>query len=374
MRIALLQKNFHPNSIGLIRGLLAREHEVLNVVQYASGIKSGSGSVEVPTVLIGYGRMSQWLLGGRKKVLDQRGLPNIGRLFRTLRGFRPEVFIAKELRAQALVGALIARSLGAKVVLMQDKPKRGRKHRTLATVGRWMIPKLKFHTGHFGAVGEDLRFGLMGISRLLPYPVEPGPHPQDRLDSLSIESDRPVRIVTVGSLDNPRKRNAMLLEAIASAGIRDRVAVTFIGLGDEQSRDFRAIRELESRLGWAASEILLNLRHPEVMERLSGQDVFVLASRNEPFSVAVPEAMSRGLPVICSDTNGSRVCFEDGISGFVFPTDSVEALGQCIRRFVDDRSLLHEMSIAAHDRVSDQLTPERWAERFELLVVEGHRR
>lgn len=374
MRIALLQKNFHPNSIGLIRGLLAREHEVLNVVQYASGIKSGTGSVEVPTVLIGYGRMSQWLLGGRKKVLDQRGLPNIGRLFRTLRGFRPEVFIAKELRAQALVGALIARSLGAKVVLMQDKPKRGRKHRMLATVGRWMVPKLKFHTGHFGAVGEDLRFGLMGTSRLLPYPVEPGPQPQDRLDSLSIESDRPVRIVTVGSLNNPRKRNAMLLEAIASAGIRDRVAVTFIGLGDEASKDLREIRDLEARLGWAASDIVLNLRHPEVLERLSEHDLFVLPARNEPFGAVVLEAMSRGLPVICSDTCGARVCFEDGISGFVFPTDSVEMLGQLIHRFVEDRSLLREMALAAHDRVTDRLTPERWAEGLETLVSEGHRR
>lgn len=374
MKIALLQKNFHSNSIGLLSGLQARGHEVLNVVNYTAGTKSGSDSVDVRTVGIPYGAMSRRLLGSSKKRLDYHGMPRFGLLLRTLRSFRPDVVIIKEPRVSALVGGAMAQMLGARVVLMQDKPKRGRKHPFLVTLGRVLLPRVKFHTGHFGPIDADVRFGLMGCSRLLPYPVRPGPHPRARLRTIANNPEHQVRIVTVGSLNNRRKRNAMLLEAIESAGVRDRVAVTFIGLGDEQSRDFRAIRELESRLGWTASEIVLNLRHPEVMERLSGQDVFVLPSRNEPFSVAVPEAMSRGLPVICSDTNGSRVCFEDGISGFVFPTDSVETLGQCIRRFVDDRSLLHEMSIAAHDRVIDQLTPERWAERFELLVVEGHRR
>lgn len=374
MRIALLQKNFHPNSVGLLAGLQARGHEVMNIVQYTTGTKRGSDSLDVPMMGIPYGALSQRLLGSSKKRLDERGMPRIGLLLRTIRQFRPEVFIAKEPRVSALVGAAIARIYGARIVLMQDKPKRGGKHPLLVTAGRILLPRIKFHTGHFGSIDTDMRFGLMGNSRLLPYPVEPGAHPQTRLRSLVNDSSCPVRVVTVGSLNNRRKRNVMLLKAIESAGVRDRVAITFIGLGDEKSRDFRAIRELEEQLGWPASEIMLNLRHPEVLERLSEQDLFVLPSRNEPFGGVIPEAMAQGLPVICTDTCGARVCFEDGVSGLVFPTDSVEALGRCIRRFVDDRALLHDMAIAAHDRVSKQLTPELWAERFETLVDKGHRR
>lgn len=374
MKILLLQKNFHSNSIGLISGLQARGHEVLNVVHYTTGTKSGSGSVNVPTVGIPYGAMSGILLGSRKKRLDKHGMPRMRLLLNTIRDFRPDVVIAKEPRVSALIGGTIARMLGARVVLMQDKPKRGRKHPLLVTVGRVFLPRVKFHTGHFGTIDADVRFGLMGTSRLLPYPVRPGPHPRARLRNVMNSPEHPIRIVTAGSLNNRRKRNVMILEAIEAAGVRNSVTVTFIGLGDEQSRDFRAIRQFESRLGWRESDIVLNLRHPQVMELLSEQDLFVLPSRNEPFSVVIPEAMSRGLPVICSDTNGSRVCFENGISGLVFPTDSVEALGRCIKQFVDDRSLLHDMAIAAHDRVRNQLTPERWAKRFESLVVEGCRK
>lgn len=374
MRVALIQKNFHPNSVGLLSGLQARGHEVLNIAQYTTGTKSGADSIDVPTVGIPYGPVSEAILGRRRKRLDKFGMPRLELLRRTLYEFRPQVVIAKELRVPALVGSVIGRTLGAKVVLMWDKPKRGRKHPILATVARPLLPRLKFHTGHFGPIDRDVDFGLLGESRLLPYPVHPGPHPQRRLASLSSNSDRPVRIVTVGSLNNRRKRNPMLLEAIEAAGVRDRVEITFVGLGDEDSRDFRAIRDLEARFGWPSSEIILNISHREVLERLAEKDLFILPSRNEPFSVVVPEAMSRGLPVICSDTNGARVCFEDGVSGFVFPTDSVEALGQYIRQFVDDGSLLHDMALSAYERVIEELTPERWAERFEALVTDGHRR
>ena len=373
MRVALLQKNFHSNSVGLLSGLAARGHEVFNIVQYTTGSKTGSASVEVPTVGVPYGRLSQALLGKRRKNLDLRGFPALRVLIRELKAFRPDVVIAKEPRIAALLGAAIGRSLGAQTVLMWDKPKTAKKFLLLSTVGRPLLPRIKFHMGHFGDIDADVSLGLIGSSRLLPYPVATGPDPEPRLQQLESDEDRAVRIVTVGSLNNRRKRNAMLLDALERSGVHESVELTFVGLGDTSSRDFVAIREREAALGWPASKILLNLAHPEVLSELRHHDLFILPSRNEPFGVVVPEAMSQGLAVICSDTTGARVCFENGVSGFVFPTDSVAVLAQQIAELVHDRQRLSEMSRAAYRRAAEELSPEVWAERFERLLAEGHR-
>jgi glycosyltransferase involved in cell wall biosynthesis len=373
MRIAFVQKNFHPNSVGLIEGLVGRGHEVLNLVQYIKGTKSGAGEVDVTSVVIPYGRSSAALLRRSVKTLDRRALPRFRPLLSALARYRPDVVIVRETRAVALVAAAIGRTLGARTILMWDKPKSLRKMRLLATLGRPLLPRRRIHMGHFGSIGTDIRLLGVGRSRLLPYPVELGPDPRRRLEAVLADPQHRVRIVAVGSLNNARKRNPMLIDAIVRAGVADEVDVTFIGLGHEGSSQLLEIRAKEQHWGITPSQILLNIAHPEVLERLADQHIFVIPSRNEPFSVVVPEAMSRGLPVICSDTNGARVCFVEGESGFVFPTDSVDVLADRIRQLVRDRQLLHRMSLAAYERARTELAPDVWAERFERLVEEGHR-
>ncbi len=372
MRIALVQKNFHPNSVGLFRGLLSRGHEVMNIVQYDGGIKTGAGSVDVPTTTVPYGLVSRTLLRGNKKRLDRRGVPRVVPLLRLLRTVRPDVVIAKETRTAALVTAGLARIFGATTVLMQDKPKGYRKAPLLAFAGGVLLPRRKFHMGHKGSPGEDLRLGfLLGDSRLMPYPVT--------LSEASPAAEPPVapestlRILSIGAFGNRRKRLGMLVDAIAVSGVADRVLLTFVGHGDERSPEALDVRERERVHGLEPSELWTNVPHHELMDRIQEFDLFVLPARNEPFGGVVPEAMANGLAVICSDTCGARVCFEDHVSGFVFPTDSLDVLADRIRLLAEDRDLLLRMRRAAYLRAQTELSPEIWAERFERLVTEGHR-
>ena len=367
MRIALVQKNFHPNSVGLIRGLQERGHTVLNVIQYYR-LPPDQSEVKVRSVVVPYGPVSRRLLTGSKKRLDRRAVPRLSILIREFRQFRPDIVIVKETRAAALIAGLIGRLVGAKVVLMSNKPRPFRSIPWLATVGRPLLPNIKFHMGHAGRIGEDLRLGPAGKSRLLPYPVTAGPDPAARVGAMLADRDRPIRIITIGLLDNPRKQNWMVVEAIAAAGLHRAAEVTFVGLGSESSRDYLAIRDAEARLDLSASEILLNVPHQEVLQLLPQFDLCVLPAKDEPFGVIIPEAMASGVPAICSDTCGSRVCFEDGVSGLVFTTDVIQDLAAKIALLERDRDLLARMTLKAYETATRQLSPAAWAAAFEQLL------
>jgi glycosyltransferase involved in cell wall biosynthesis len=370
MRIAFVQKNFHPNSIGMLNGLLDCGHDVINIVHYNDSTKSGSSASSVRTTIIGFGRLSVMLLSSRKKRLDVLGFPRVRELFLALQQFRPDVVVVKDLRTTSLVAAAIAKSFGATPVLMWNKPRTARKARLLAAGGGVLLPRRKFHTGYSGTLGEDMRLGgALGRSRLLPYPIRPGrprtvqPEAGDRA--------RPVRIVAVGSLTNPVKRFPLLIDAFALSGLGGRATLTIFGLGSEASPAFGEVRERERAHGLRPTEFAFNVPYATLQEQLRDFDLLVVPSQKEMSGAVIYEGMAQSLPVICSTRCGARVYLEDGISGSIFISDSVESLSERIRELVDDHDLRLRMGQAAYQRVLDHFTPEVWAMRFERLVTDG---
>ena len=369
MRVLLIQKNFHPNTVGQLQGLRSRGHDVRLIVQYSVGTKSGSSSIDVETLVVGYGRLSRLLWRNNRKRLDMRGMPSVRELAAGVLGFRPDVMVAKEVRTVSTVAFLLGKLQGARVVLSWEKPKMAskRKYWKIALFGGLFLPRLKFHMGHFGHLEDDVPLGAsIGTSRLLPYPTSPLNLDESPLRDAA-ERDR-VHIVTIGSLNNQRKRLPWVTRAVIHKGLQDDVLLTYIGLGDETSPQHQEIRAVEDAYGLERATILLNLPHSEVMALLPSFDLFAFPARNEPFGAVVPEAMSAGLPVICSTSCGSRVYVEHGLSGLVFETASFESFATSLEQLVQDETGRSKMSRAAFSRVAEELNPGQWALMFERLV------
>ncbi len=366
MRIAYVQKNFHANNAGIVAGLTERGHQFLPIVQDAPGTKSPvlPDGVQQP-VIVPYTAASLRRYGNDRKRLTRRGLPVIRQLFRALRRFRPDVVIVREVRGVSLVAVQIARLLGATPVLLWDKPLTASKRPLLALLGPLVLPRRKIHMAYFGEVGQLVRLGgLIGPSLLSTYPVETGP---ERAHSDMTEADR-VRLVAIGSLDNRVKRLDWIIDAIAARGLSDLTDITFIGLGSESSRYFRAVRERESTLGVRPSTFLFNVPHSEVLDRLPGFDVLVHPALKGLADVVIAEAMANGVPALCSERCGTHICFVDGESGRIFRSDSFEDFAEQLERLVRDEGLRRQMGLAAHQRARHLLTPDAWAQRFESLI------
>ncbi len=95
------------------------------------------------------------------------------------------------------------------------------------------------------------------------------------------------------------------------------------------------------------------------LPRLYGAcDVFVLPSENEPWALAVNEAMCAGLPIVLSREIGCVAdLVRDGENGFTFEAGDVPALAAALRRLVEDDDLRARQSEASRRTIA------RWGYR-----------
>ncbi|AIO30586.1 glycosyl transferases group 1 family protein [Burkholderia cenocepacia] len=77
-----------------------------------------------------------------------------------------------------------------------------------------------------------------------------------------------------------------------------------------------------------------------VMAHLRQTDVFVLASRREPFGLAVLEAREAGCAIIASDVDGIPEALDGGESGVLVPPGDVQALSTELNRLLCDAEAL----------------------------------
>lgn len=123
--------------------------------------------------------------------------------------------------------------------------------------------------------------------------------------------------------------------------------------------------ELESQLrAYCAEHAMENVvftgfvNQSELPKLYGACDVFVLPSENEPWGLAVNEAMCAGLPVVASAEVGCVPdLVTDGLNGFTPGAGDVEGLAQALARLVADPELRARQGAASAERIG------RWSFR-----------
>jgi glycosyltransferase involved in cell wall biosynthesis len=82
-------------------------------------------------------------------------------------------------------------------------------------------------------------------------------------------------------------------------------------------------------------------------------DVFVLPSIVEGRALVQQEAMACGLPLIATKNAGGDDLIEDGVTGFLVPIRSPEALAEKISWCAANRGSISGMGIAAQRRAAE---------------------
>ena len=161
-----------------------------------------------------------------------------------------------------------------------------------------------------------------------------------------------LRLVCTGSLI-PRKGQRFLLEAaqvLQTRGVH--VQVSFAGDGSDRA-------ELEAQaqtLGVADRTTFLgNVDHAQLLDSYSEghYDAFVLPSLHEGISVALIEAMSRGLPVIATDVGGTRELLT-GRTGQLIPAEDVDSLVAAITTFAQNETARLGQGQLGRERVMNE--------------------
>ena len=127
--------------------------------------------------------------------------------------------------------------------------------------------------------------------------------------------------VSVGRLNEPRKGWERLFRAydLAYSQNPSIPSLKIIGRGDLSNHDTEILSKLNSRHN---IQILQNLSNSGRNEVLKSSSIFLQTSHEEGLGMAALEALQLGLPLICSETFGSREYVENNSNGYLIRQDA----------------------------------------------------
>lgn len=174
---------------------------------------------------------------------------------------------------------------------------------------------------------------------VVPYGFEPTSEDTAAVRPLP-DRQGPLRVLTVGGV-GLRKGTPDLLRAAAML----RGAATFRLVGPLVAAP-EALADLPDNV-----EIVGHKPFAELAREYRDADVFLLPSICEGSATSIYEAMSFGLPIVCTPNCGSVV--RDGVEGYIVPIRDPEAIAERLIRLAQDTQGRAAMGCRARTRAAD---------------------
>jgi L-malate glycosyltransferase len=140
--------------------------------------------------------------------------------------------------------------------------------------------------------------------------------------------------------------------------------------------DPTARKEFRTRLEHLIAEFNLSDRiHltgwiENVRDFFAGLDVFVSASRVEPFGLVIVEAMASGAGVVATATDGAIEIIDDGLTGKLVPVGDWEAMANAVGEFLSDENLRRQFGERARVAARERFSLNRMADETENIYRE----
>ena len=173
---------------------------------------------------------------------------------------------------------------------------------------------------------------------------------------LGIEADTIV-LLSVGELI-PRKNHIEVLEALKlmdEQGILDTVGsdervspkykVKYLIAG--RGKLGQELQDKINEMGLSAQVQMLGFRR-DVADVFAASDIYVFPSHQEGLPVALMEAMSVGMPVVCSKIRGNTDLITEGEGGYLFDSKNTKTLVEALQRMLATTPAIRE-SMGAHN-------------------------
>jgi glycosyltransferase involved in cell wall biosynthesis len=129
------------------------------------------------------------------------------------------------------------------------------------------------------------------------------------------------------------------------------VPLKFVVAGDGEERSEIEHLILKNNLG--GKVVLLGWRR-DATKLLAVADIYVMTSLWEGLPRALLEAMALGKPSCVYAADGTKDVIEHGKNGYIVPKKDVEALAECVHRFMYDKQLRDEIGKNAKESMKDE--------------------
>lgn len=286
---------------------------------------------------------------------------------RAVRAARPDLMIVQNCPplsrfAQAAAARRFVRVVGYDLLpLAQPRPRvTGLRGWLSGAPSRWITPVPGLDRSQPAAAGVSL----------LPWPVAT----EAGLGARPPRPDGRLRIVCVGRLAQRRNNQPLLVDAIRSARLEDRVHLTLVGNSSLGAAGSDAL-QLGVLRALGLTEDWITLREDpargELPALLAASDVCVLAATGEPLGVVPLEGMAYGtVPVISVDA-GSAGMVEPGRNGLRIDMRDVQGIGRQLLGLLEEPGLLERLSRGAQATAAREMAPEVYLGRIRELMGLG---
>lgn len=167
---------------------------------------------------------------------------------------------------------------------------------------------------------------------VVPYGVDSSKFPPKKAYDLV---NGHLNIIFVGQMIQ-RKGLYYLLEAVKKLNSPN-ITLTIVGRGSID-KELLSNYNSESNIN-----IKINLSHSDLIKEFHKNDVLIFPSLVEGFGQVILEAMSSGLPVICTPNTAGRDLFITGDEGVIVPIRSIDVLVDQIEWCLGNKGKLAEM-------------------------------
>jgi glycosyltransferase involved in cell wall biosynthesis len=367
MRILFLQPEYHINQDPLIRALRNRGHAVRFLTR---GVRHTGTERALEPRLIGPASLPGHIFerfGVSRRGRKILAWPPIQSLNEEVTRFDPDIIIARNYHVYTAAAFVLAQWHGCRFALYTQDPAGTARRRILksgvdrlvATIAADPVPVYTPSPSR-GVHASHLRYVPFAVETAADRPFEEKPWSEDGRCS----------IITVSTYER-RKRLPLLIQSIAEVAGRCDIHLDVYGAGAHDSNpEYQSCCDTIADCALDAHVSLHGeVPNARIRRRMYDADLFVLPSVREPASYSQLEAMAEGVPVICTESNGTAGYVDHQRSGMVIEPDSIGAVTDAIEVDCEERTVRVEAGRVGRAISASRHRPSHVADTFELHVL-----
>lgn len=174
-----------------------------------------------------------------------------------------------------------------------------------------------------------------------------------------------VRRVAIVSRADPIKRIGIVLDALSKYPDLAALHFDIYGQGSEMAA-------LQAR-ATAYPQVHLHGFVADAAKQMANHDLLLHTCAEEPFGLAILEAMAARVPVLVPNAGGAGDLVQDGISGYHFAANDATHLGQVLLRLMrTPASQLNAVVSGAQFALGNRFSPQRGLAEYTHLLSRRH--
>lgn len=363
MKFLFIAPRYHTNQIGIIKNLKKKNDVFFNSIY--------KGKIEDHQLLKPF-KIKQNILSTFLEVIfktkDKKILffPNFKECFTKFKKINPDIAIIRHYgRLNSYITAVILKILKTKIIFYEQAPNDFSHLKKKKIKLFFKILELKLQNFFFNSFWmtplKKNNFFLKNCF-YLPFIVK---------IEKNNRSTRDFKILIVGKFQR-RKSIYLALKCLREINIKFKIKATIIGecttneheLYLKKCQEFIKNNNLNSKIN-----IITNLNHKKIYNFYRTHHLFLLPSNNEPASISLLEAIGQSMPVICSDTCGTRFYVKKTF-GKIFKSNNLKSLIGSVNFYLKNKKKYNDHSLNAYKFANENLSEKNYNKYLDKYVYE----